>query len=283
VSQLIAYALRKGLEVAELCATATAFPPLDDLDGELTAITDGALGEDDKADRINALNEQLTTATAKADWAFWSNDLLQAVDGSAQKCFADCAQDIGVDTDAYHKALERYTVEVVRLIQSHHPDHTAAAKFKWMMSRPSEHHFPMMTAFVVDALINSWADLGDAISEVSQVHRRCWVSQLVRTFMAQMLDRAFAAQMLDRAFAAQMLDRAFAAQMLDRAFAAQMLDRAFAAQMLDRAFAAQMLDRAFAAQMLDRAFAAQMLVHAFAAQMLDRASAPPLRAHLSAW
>jgi hypothetical protein len=89
------------------------------------------------------------------------------VDSSAQNCFVNCAQDIGIDTDASHKALERYIVEVVRLIQSHHPDHTAAAKFKWIMSRPSEHHFPMMTAFVVDALISSWADLGDAINDVS--------------------------------------------------------------------------------------------------------------------
>jgi hypothetical protein len=177
---------------------------------ELTVITDGSLGEDDKAERINALNEQLTTATTKADWAFWSNDLLRAVDGSAQNCFADCAQDIGVDTDAYHQALEKYIIEVVRLIQSHHPDHTAAAKFKWMMSRPSKHHFPMMTGFVVDVLISSWADLGDAILEVSQVHRRCWVSQLVRTFMAQMHDRLFAAQMRDRLFAAQMLHRSLA-------------------------------------------------------------------------
>jgi hypothetical protein len=106
VSQLIAYALRKGLEVAELCATGTGFPALDDLDAELAAITDGALGEDDKVERINALNKKLTTDTAKADWAFWSNELLEAVDGSSQSCFAGCAQDIGSDTDAYHKALE---------------------------------------------------------------------------------------------------------------------------------------------------------------------------------
>jgi hypothetical protein len=70
------HALRKGLEVAKLCTTGTGFPALDNLDAELTAITDGALGEDNKAERINTLNEQLTTATAKANWAFWSNDLL---------------------------------------------------------------------------------------------------------------------------------------------------------------------------------------------------------------
>jgi hypothetical protein len=172
--KVIVYALGKGLDIAEHCATKTDFMQLEPLDRLMNDIMEGNFSEDATAARIEEINEKLILQEDKVDWGIWSSELLSEVDDAAKKHFIKCAGELGIDTEGYNDALKAYVDDVARLIAKYNASDlgsNAAAKFRWLMLRPSTPRpFPIPTAFVMDALIESWADLGDAMDEVSHSH-----------------------------------------------------------------------------------------------------------------
>jgi hypothetical protein len=161
------YALKKGVDVMEYCASDTAFLSLEGLTQELDAIYAGTNDAATIKTRVAAIDAQLTVG--KVDWTFWSQGLLEALDETARRRFVKCYGEFGLDTEAYTEATKGYVNDVMTLFTKHHPntvDHPRlAAKFKWLMLRPG--HFPVVTSFLIDSMVHIWDQLGDALHEVS--------------------------------------------------------------------------------------------------------------------
>lgn len=63
---------------------------------------------------------------------------------------------------------------VVALIKDHRADHPlrdrVIARLKWILFRPSAApRFPIVTGFVIKALVESWSQVAGAVQEVSLV------------------------------------------------------------------------------------------------------------------
>jgi hypothetical protein len=158
--QLLAYAINRGVDILEFCASSAPFITLQEVDAQLQVLDETVTEE---------LNKQLTIQDVDSE--FWSVQLMNAIDAATQTAFKDTAHHIGFKSENYRRRLPDYFASLVTCIEAHRADHPlrerVIARLKWILFRPSlAPSIPIMTGFVIVSLQKSWSQVADAIGEV---------------------------------------------------------------------------------------------------------------------